>query len=72
MTRKGRVEDALARDDIDELRYLAKIEPHPCACAGPVDGEPECWCRMNISQIEAALSIDALRRGEIVRLKRGV
>jgi hypothetical protein len=41
---------------------------YPCACKGPVDGEPECFCKMNSKQVRRAVSLAALKRGNLVRL----
>jgi hypothetical protein len=68
MTRKERTQEIIDRGDVAELLRLA--EGYPCACIGAKDGEPECLCKMNSKQVRDAVSLLALRRGELIRLKR--
>ena len=68
MTRRERVQQAIDRGDLAELRRL--IEGYPCACQGAVDGEPLCSCKMNSLQVRNAVSYAWLRRGRLRRLKQ--
>lgn len=61
------MDQIIAKGDIDQLLYYA--EGYPCACRGPVDDEPHCYCAMNSKQVRDAVSLAALRRGKLVRLR---
>ena len=66
-TRAERVERLIQEGDVEKL--LARAFPGPCACLGRVDGEPKCRCRMTHRQIGNAVSLFALQRGRLFRLK---
>lgn len=67
MTRKERMDEIIARGDVSEL--LRYAEGYPCACLGSRDGEPLCVCGMNSKQVREAVSLAALRRGRLTRLR---
>lgn len=67
-SRKELTQEIIDRGDVAELLRLA--EGYPCACMGAKDGEPECVCRMNSKQVREAVSLAALRRGDLVRLNQ--
>lgn len=66
MNRKESCQKIIDAGDIVELLRLA--EGYACACKGPVDDEPECFCKMNSKQVRKAVSLAALRRGRLVRI----
>lgn len=66
MSREEDCRDAIERGDISELLMLAQMPR--CACKGAVDGEPLCVCKMNSQQVRNAVSLAALRRGQLKRL----
>jgi hypothetical protein len=68
MTRKERTQEIIDRGDVAELLRLA--EGYPCGCMGAQDGEPECVCQMNSKQVRKAVSLAALHRGKLVRLRQ--
>ena len=68
LTRKERTQQAIERGNIDELLRIAA--GYPCACMGPVDGEPECFCKMNSKQVRRAVSLMGLKLGRLIKLKQ--
>lgn len=66
MTRKEWCQKIINDGDVAELLKLA--EGYPCACMGAKDGEPECFCKMNSTQIREAVSLAALRHGRLMHL----
>lgn len=67
LNRREQTQAAIERGSIPELLRLA--EGYECACKGAQDGEPLCFCKMNSQQVRDAVSLAALRRGKVVRLK---
>lgn len=68
MTRKERIDEAIARADLDELSAI--VRGRLCACRGLVDGEELCVCEANRRQVMSVYSYPMMRRGKLVRLKK--
>lgn len=66
MTRKEKTEEILLRGNLEEIRSLF----HPCACVGCQEGEELCPCKMNEKEVREGISMFALNRGRLVRLKK--
>jgi len=67
LTRAEWAQQIIDRGDLEEIRALL---PRPCACMGKVNDEPHCRCVMTFEQVRSQVSLFALRRGKVVRLKK--
>ena len=59
---------AVAVDRGDVVELLRLVDYGPCACMGPINGEPLCPCQMRSDAVRSLVSYAGLKSGRVVRI----